>query len=330
MRSSSEGADNGRATAAFQMLDRAVLKQSSEHMERLVELMSTAGGEMTDAAQQFCLQHSTAAADFQTPTKDRGGISDSKRLRHLMQTIEQMNGFALRSAQLALSRALTFCEEMKDRRSASSAAAAEAASDKSVSPPSTGLFPPLRVNSVEDLSVGSEEWLSVMASIVDDAVNVLALSIVACPGVRLEVQTELLQAGAIAYLARALAVDRETELACFAENFRTVHMNLLANLTFESPAAAKLVAADENLMARILAGTSIDTENPGCAEWAEFVLRNILQLAPEARDFIKKLRVQHPPAVNSTLDNQVFSGGCIPDDLLLPNGSSVTFRQVDM
>ena len=100
------------------------------------------------------------------------------------------------------------------------------------------------------------------------------------------------------YVADALAISRDVELHCFAEGYRTMHISLLANLTHDCPEVCKAAGSSTKLLSAVLTCTRLDEENPGCAEWAEYCTRNICLHSPEARDFIKhlKLSVKSPGA----------------------------------
>lgn len=144
-----------------------------------------------------------------------------------------------------------------------------------------------RSSSVDDLNTG-EASLERRATMMHLSTQIIALAFIVAEELRTEVQSFALEeTGLLRLVSGALKLSRELELEFFAEGFKTDHMNVLSNFTFGSGAVCAAVAADEQLLLAVLAATRIDEENPGMVEWAEFALRNVCKMSPDAQAVIR-------------------------------------------
>uniref|UniRef100_A0A7S1PMH7 Ataxin-10 domain-containing protein n=1 Tax=Neobodo designis TaxID=312471 RepID=A0A7S1PMH7_NEODS len=256
------------------------------HVDELVVLAQT-DADLNMACVKFQMEHAASKASFD-------GTGERE---HLLATLCRMVDLATKISTVVLHRAIGAAtpkstspvsprpDEMPPPGSTAFAAAAAEA---------PGMAGP--ASSVDDLMAGGELCTERDATLMQHCCRVAALAFLVSEEMRPLLQQHALDSGLLAVVRGSLCIPRHVELRCFAEGFKTEHMNVLSNFTFGSRSVCDAVAADEPFVLAIMGATRIDEENPGLVEWAEFTLRNVCGMSPAAADVIKNQKPITKPA----------------------------------
>lgn len=250
-----------------------MLSRISRNVDTVVSLSAT-DAELRHYVLKFQLEQAADKAAYEA-----AGQSVNK-LDHLRKVLQRMVDLALAVAQQVLRRTL------EDFQSHVAVLSGDVKATVSQTPTSSEM---LQTSSVADFAEGTETWLESGAHLSAQAVEILAMVLIAHSQLRPALQAHMLEMNIVPYLAEALAVSRDHELSYFQEGYKTEHMRLVANFVFENPAASRAILQDERLLKEILSGTKVDEENPGMVEWSEFAIRSLCEVSQDARDRIKQL-----------------------------------------
>lgn len=269
------------------------LGKIGERVDGILALCLASIDSLRDFAFKFQYDQATEKAAYENA---EGQADPMEHLRHVLQ----------RMVDLALGTANVVYVQSRDwhRRSR-----CKGASESDPSFGSMSTFQPqhmLRKSSVQDFTEGSSAWLERVAHISLFSLEVLSSALLAHPTLRNGLQCYLYESKILLYLREIFSMDRDHELSCFPEGFKTESMRLVANLTHENTEVSNALVEEGDLLFNILCATRIDEENPGMVEWAEFALRNICESSGAARDKIKKLT----PQGVSEESKQLLSGKC--------------------
>lgn len=291
--------------------DVSAARNMTDHLDDLV-LTCQKDSELQKAVLKFQMEHAAAAASFQSPaTGDVEGLIHARE--HLEATLMRMLDLAV----LVISTVLRRVTESQSRTTSRTSVGGRSppspsfegaqglpSSNRSLSPPSedsatAAQLPPLHPcpNSVDDLAAGSDAARARDAEAMHHAVRVASSVFIVSEDLRTTMQKHALRTGLLELCKRAVCLPRLTELQYFAEGFKTDHVAVLSNFTFENSDVCRAVAEDEMLLLAILGATRIDEENPGMVEWAEFCIRNVCALSALARETIKAQKPMSQPTL---------------------------------
>lgn len=284
------------ATTDSLFTDVGAARSMTTHLDELVVVCQT-DVELQKAVLKFQMEHAAAAASY-TPPADKQ-LATAKE--HLKATLVRMLDLAVLVASTVLTRAT----DASSRAGSSASAPAAGKSPlvggftadhpppgftRSPSPPEGGGMEP-NSSSVDDLAAGSDAARTRDAEAMHHAVRVASFVFIVAEDLRLALQMHGLRHGLLDVCRAAVCLPRLTELQFFAEGFKTDHMAVLSNFTFENADVCNAVANDDGMMVAILSATRVDEENPGMVEWAEFCIRNVCTLSSTARE---KIATQKP------------------------------------
>jgi ataxin-10 len=267
--------------------DSAAAREMGMHVDELVLLAQT-DAEMRMACVKFQMEHAAAKAAY---CEDE----EEDELEHLDATLKRMLDLAVYIGTTVLRRAVENTPRNISPVSPLSDTALPASPTSASSAP--GIFN-ARNSSVEDLShAGSDLSWERNAAAMQHSCRIAALAFIVSEKLRPRLQHHALQGGLLPLCRGGLCIARAVELRCFAEGFKTEHMNAVSNFTYGNRDVCEAVAADEQFLLSILTATRIDEENPGLVEWAEFTIRNICGMSTTACDVIKAQRPLSKPAM---------------------------------
>ncbi|ESL10574.1 hypothetical protein TRSC58_01692 [Trypanosoma rangeli SC58] len=258
-------------------VDAEVLRLISTKVDSLLMLSET-DGELRNYALKFKLEQAVDQTAFQAKREE------GEEMLHLQRVLQRMADLALHIAPHIL------CRTRRHRTSKCLAGSKNASGDGSGTPADGRASDSLpRNSSVEDVCDGSEAWLETGAHLSYASVELLCLILVCHPRLVKALQMYLLRCDVLAYVADALSIPCEHEIAFFHEGYRTEHVRLMANLTLDNGEACSCIVGNPVLLSAVLTSTRFDEENPGMVEWAEFCIRNLCCCTGEARDKIRGL-----------------------------------------
>ena len=306
------------------------IQEMSGHIEQLIHCCNGVDEELTTACTRFQLEHAASQAAYsqeqEQAKSEKRSMTRAFQADQLRSAFNRTADFAVTVARHVLRRSV---EHHRSAPIAETATPATSSSSNNVrggtSPLSTGPMGSFntdtlddqilrhhqwnRSSSVDDMGEGTHHWIETGANAMHAAIQCLITLLVAHNGkaVRNETQNHLLVENKLAeYISDALSIDRDVELSCFAEGYRTMHVNLLANFTHDNERVARIVGSNNRLMYHLLQCARIDEENPGSCEWAELTIGNICFLSPEAREFVKGLkRVNSEQGTSRSLATQL-------------------------
>ncbi|RNF27202.1 uncharacterized protein Tco025E_00576 [Trypanosoma conorhini] len=264
--------------ASIEEADAEVLRLISAKVDSLLMLSET-DAELRNYALKFKLEQAVDQTAFQAKREE------GEEMLHLQRVLRRMADLALHVAPHILRRTRRHrssrCPVGNDDAAAAAAGSTPAEGTASDSIP--------RNSSVEDVCDGSEAWLETGAHLSHSSVELLCLILVCHPRLVKALQMYLLECDVLAYVADALSIPCEHEIAFFQEGYRTEHVRLMANLTLDNREACSAIVGTPALLSAILTSTRVDEENPGMVEWAEFCIRNLCCCTSEAREKIRRM-----------------------------------------
>lgn len=278
--------------------DRDAARQLSHHVDDIVRLAQTDDA-LNVACVKFQMEHAAAMAAFPGHAAEQ----DAERA-HLLAALNRMVDLAATIARAILQRAAA-PSRGGSPQGPSGAVPPPPPEERLDSPTSGSADMPtmfsastadeLRSSSVDDLAA-SDMIAERNATLMRHCCRAAALVFLVSEQLRPAVQEHALEFGLLEVLRSALLLPRSVELRSFAEGFRTEHMNVLSNFTFGCRAVCGALGRDEALLHAVLGATRVDEENPGLVEWAEFTIRNVCALSPEAREHIRAQQPLTKPA----------------------------------
>nr|CCC92230.1 conserved hypothetical protein [Trypanosoma congolense IL3000] len=253
--------------------DIGVLEQINSNTDSLLALCET-DSELRNYSLKFKLDQAVDGAAFQAKRKE------GEEILHFQRTLQRMMGLALSVALHILRRTTKFYVNSSTQKGRSEANVVENLAQEG------GDINLQRKSSVVEFCDGSDAWLEVGANLSQKAAELLCNIIICHPEFVKPHQTHLLRNGILDYVAEALNISQDHEMMCFLSGFKKEHMRLLANLTFQNGEVCSAVVGSAPLLTATLKATRIDVENPGMAEWAQFVIRNLCCSSSRAREKI--------------------------------------------
>lgn len=285
----------------------SVMGELSGLVDTLLRISPMYDSELQKFVVKFQVEHAAAKAEFQCEISSRDTEESSTRdfseattpdMRHLHLALKRMIDLGAAVAQQVLRKSLKAARGLSPSpcSSFSSEPVGYTMSERSPSLNSnddhfTAALPGLRASSVEDILATDESWIECGANLMHAAVEIMSLALVVHPELRSQLQLHLVnECKIVNYLVEAMQISKEHEVNYFAMGFKTDHVKLVANITFDNSDVGRVISGRSELMNELLNGTRIDDDNPGMVEWAEFAIRNLCCSTEEARDSLRKMR----------------------------------------
>ena len=288
--------------ASVKDANSAVLREISELIDSVLT-MSQPDPELRMHCIKFQVEHAAAKAEYQCARGGGEGISDSacsspapalsSDMLELKWALQRMIDLASAISQSIISRSI---RGFRDTSPSMASSVDSPYSDNSSIPRTDdglGRFS----GSVDEFANDHEMRVEIRANVMHGVLEIMSQSLIVHPALCGLLQAYMVcEKGLIPHLSELMCLEKEVELTCFTEGFKTDVMKLVANVTFENAEASNAIGVDQRFLNEILSATRIDEENPGMVEWAEFAIRNVCQSSTVARDHLKKLQ---PTALHS-------------------------------
>lgn len=245
-------------------VNKDALSEINEKVSLLIDLCKK-DRDLQPFASRFEFEQAADKAAFELCKKDP--------LRHMERILKQMCDLARDTASFVLKRSAENLKQKNEHHEGVS-------SSKEI----------LRVNSVDEFTVGGDTWLECSATVSFLCVSLMSLVILLNVQLRRGIQDYLLSQNVLDYINEALKISKEHELNYFLEGHKTELVRLLANISFENEETSVAICNNDDLLINILSNTGIDEENPGVGEWGKLAIRNLCFATPTAREKIKMLK----------------------------------------